>query len=322
MNKIVKILMSVVAAIIAFIIIFAIGRAVGIFKVGPGTNVTETAGKVKVPDVVGKTEKEAKEILKKKGLGIKVVSREESATYDEGIVASQKQVAGTKVNKNTTVEVVVSSGKTSETVAVPDVTGVDEESASATLRSAGFKVDTEYVFNDAESGQVVATNPPAGEQVAKGSTVILSVSKGQDSKSVPNVVGKTEDEARAIIEGAGLKVDETVTYDFNDSYEQGHVFAQNPSNGKVPAGTAIKLSVSNGKKPPEDKAVPPSIVGKTEDKARALLEGAGFVVNVVYAESEDDDTGIVVLCEPASGQKLPPGSTVTITVGTGGKTGQ
>lgn len=73
-----------VAVIIAFIVMFAIGRAAGIFKIGPGIKPDPEDGKVEVPNVVGMTEEKAKETLNDEGLGFKVVAREESKKYEEG----------------------------------------------------------------------------------------------------------------------------------------------------------------------------------------------------------------------------------------------
>ena len=73
------------------------------------TKEEETEGKVKVPNVVGMTEEQAKKALNKKGLGFKVAERKDSKKYEEGTVSEQKTKAGKKVAKNTTILVVVSS---------------------------------------------------------------------------------------------------------------------------------------------------------------------------------------------------------------------
>ena len=88
MNKVMKILMIVVALIIAFILIFAVGKAAGIFKsIGSGTTTEDSSDKdtVKVPDIVGMTEEEATKALKDKNLGIKVDSREDSSSNWSGV---------------------------------------------------------------------------------------------------------------------------------------------------------------------------------------------------------------------------------------------
>ena len=148
MKKITRILTIVVAVIIAFIVIFAIGRAAGIFSVGPGKK-PETENTVTVPNVVGMTEDKAKETLNNKKLGFKVVSREESKKYEEGTVSEQKTEAGEKVKKNTTIEVVVSSGLVGDSIKVPDVSGMTEDEAQSALEDAGFKnISSEFSYSD------------------------------------------------------------------------------------------------------------------------------------------------------------------------------
>ena len=108
--------------------IFAIGRAAGIFRIGPESP-NETEDMVEVPNVVGMTEDDAKETLNDEGLGFKVVSREESKEYEKGRVSEQKTEAGEEVAKNTTIEVVVSSGLVGDSITVPDVSGMTEDEA-------------------------------------------------------------------------------------------------------------------------------------------------------------------------------------------------
>ena len=76
-----KIMKIVVAVIIVFILVFAVGKAAGVFKgFGGIPKEEETEGKVKVPNVVGMTEEQAKKALNKKGLGFKVAERKDSKT--------------------------------------------------------------------------------------------------------------------------------------------------------------------------------------------------------------------------------------------------
>lgn len=93
----------------------------------------ETDGEVEVPSVVGKTEEDAKKILKEEGLGFKVVARKESKKYEEGLVTEQSVAAGEKVKKHTRIELVVSSELVGEEITVPDVRGMDESDAQRKL---------------------------------------------------------------------------------------------------------------------------------------------------------------------------------------------
>lgn len=320
MNKVMKILTIVVAVIIIFIMIFTIGKAAGIFKsFGPGIKSEEVEnGEVKVPDVVGKTEEEAKEILKKKGLGFKVVTREESKKYEEGTVCEQKTKAGTKVKKHTTIQVVVSSKLVGEEITVPDVSGMDEEAAQKALENEGLKVGTpDYVFDDNyEEGEVIGTTPAANSKVTKDTEIIMKVSKGADKKTVPNVVGMTEADARAAIEAAGLKVGGSVTYDYNDSVEKGKVYEQSVAAGKkVSGGTSVSISVSNGKKP-EEKVAIPNLSGCTAARAKSVLESKGLKYADGGEEESEEEAGIVSRWSPY-GSSVPKGTTITVWISKG-----
>lgn len=312
MNKVMKVLTIVVVVIVVFILIFTIGKAAGIFKgFGSGTEVVETSDKVKVPNVVGKTEAEAKKILNDKKLGFKVKSREESKKYEEGLVSKQSIEAGEKVKKNTTIEVVISSKLIGEQIVVPDVAGMDEAQAQKKLEDEGLKVGTsEAVFSDQYAeGEVIGTTPAAGSKVTEETEIIMKVSKGTERKAVPDVLGKNDADAQAAIQSAGLSVG-TVTYEYDNDVAEGKVVSQSPSGGKkVDAGTSINLVVSRGKKPDEKISVQ-NFVGSSEDN---LLEWAyGHGLNASKQRSEHSNNypeGTIISMSPSSGS-VAKGSTI------------
>lgn len=317
MKKIMEILTIVVAVIIIFIVIFAIGKAAGIFKsFGTGTIAEETTDEVKVPSILGMTEEQAKAELKKKGLGIQVVGEEESDKYGEGMIAKQTPGAGEKVKKNTRVEVIISSGLTKEEVEVPDVKGYDEEDAQKMLESAGLKVGTpDFVYSDDYAeGEVIGTTPDAGSEVAKDTEVIMKVSKGSEKATVPNVVGKKDADAQSALKAAGLEV--KATYDYDDTVEKGKVVSQSISSGKkVAEGTEIEILISNGKKP-EEKVAVPNLSGKTYQQAKALLESYGLVAVNGGEEESEEDIGKVSRWEPYN-TSVKKGTKVTIWISSG-----
>ena len=290
MRKVMKILTAVVVVIILFIVIFAVGKAGGVFSsFGKNTLLEdEKDEEVTVPNLVGKTEEDAKELLKNK-LGIKRVGTEESDRYEEGKIIRQTPEDGKKVKKNTTIEIVVSSGITEKTKEVPDVSGKDEEAAQKELEDNGFKVGTSEFEYDSSygAGQVIGTTPAAGTEAAEGSEVVMRVSKGSEKKTVPNVVGKKDETAQKELVAAGLTIEE-VRYEYDDKVAKGKVVSQSIKGGKkVEPGTGIKIVVSNGKKP-EEKVAIPNLSGKTYQQAKALLESYGLVaVNGGEEESEE-----------------------------------
>ena len=163
MHKIMKILTIVVIAIIALILVFTVGKAAGVFKSFGGITTeddADTSGKVTVPDIRGMTEEQAKAALKKKDLGIKPIKRTESKKYKAGLVSKQTPEAGEKVKKNTTIEVVISSGLVKSKKQVPDVSGKSETEAQKELEDAGFKVTSSFRYDDSvASGNVIRTTP-------------------------------------------------------------------------------------------------------------------------------------------------------------------
>ena len=318
MKKLTRILTVVVAIIIAFIVIFAIGRAAGIFRIGPESP-NETEDMVEVPNVVGMTEDDAKETLNDEGLGFKVVSREESKEYEKGRVSEQKTEAGEEVAKNTTIEVVVSSGLVGDSITVPDVSGMTEDEAQSALENAGFRnISSEFTYHDSvPSGQVIGTTPEANAEATEDTEIVMQVSKGAERKTVPNVVGQKDADAQNAIKSAGLSVG-TVTYEYSGSVAQGIVISQSVDGGKkVSAGTTVDLVISNGPEPAAKVNVPP-VTGTSESNARQLIQNAGLSVGTVtYQHSSSVAAGYVISCSPGVGSSVDEGTSVSLVVSTG-----
>lgn len=321
MKKVMKILTIVVAIIIVFILVFAIGKAAGIFKGGFGIDTVDTdeKAKVKVPNVVGMTEDEAKKTLNKKGLGFKVVAREESKKYEEGTVSKQKTEAGKRVAKNTTIQVVVSSGLIGDEITVPDVSNMSESEAQKALEDAGFeKITSDFAYSDSVAeGDVIGTTPAANAKATKDTEIVMKVSKGSEKKTVPNVVGQQDGDAQNAITAAGLTVG-TVTYEYYDDVPKGQVVSQTVAGGKkVAPGTSVGLTISSGPKPPEKISVPP-VTNTTLDNARQLLSSAGLKAgNITYQHSDTVESGNVISCNPGVGSSVDEGSSVSLVVSQG-----
>jgi serine/threonine-protein kinase len=129
-------------------------------------------------------------------------------------------------------------------VDVPDVTGRREDAARRTLEDAGLKVDvTEQETEDREAGTVLEQDPAAGTEVDEGSTVTLTVAKAPPRVEVPDVLDKTEAEARAALEDAGFTV-RRVREDVQTADEDGVVIDQDPPAGEERRkGTRVTIFV-------------------------------------------------------------------------------
>ena len=322
MHKIMKILTVVVIAIIALILVFTVGKAAGVFKSFGGITTEDEAdasGKVTVPDIRGLTEEQAKSVLNKKHLGIKIVKRTESKKYKAGLISKQTPEAGEKVKKNTTIEVVVSSGQVKSKKQVPDVSGMSETEAQKELEDAGFKVTSSFQYDDSvASGNVISTTPSVGTKAEKGSTVTMLVSQGTDKKTVPDVRGMADATAQSTIKNYGFNVG-TVTYDYSDSVEKGMVISQTVTpGGKAAAGTTISITVSNGPKP-EEKIDIQSFVGQQESALKSWASQNGLYTNVSDSQySSSYAKGCIISMSPSSGN-ISKGGTISYVVSLGAK---
>ena len=186
---------------------------------------------------------------------------------------------------------------------VPDVTGEAQADAVWLLESKGFNVDTSQVKSDEVEGIVLITNPASGSRVPEGTTVNISIAT---PRAVPDVTGKTQDEAKAAFDKEGL---DNVTFKTVKSDEaEGTVLEIEPQAGtKVKAAAAITVTVA-------ESYVVPDVTGKSQDDATAALKEAGYAVEVATKYTEDSTEGTVLSTDPAAETKLKSGSTVTITV--------
>lgn len=263
MEKAITIMGIAAGVVIVGIIIYLIASFFGLVKFGGHSKDTETetqtetqtetetedesATKVEMIDLTGMTFDEAQTALKKLKLGIKDNGTVSSDTVDEGKIAEQDYKKGEKVAENTTIKVKISSGKGE--ISIPSVVGSDESAAGTTLKNAGFKVSTQYEYNNSVAeGKVISQTPDAGTSGKEGDTVTITVSQGVKTVTVPNVLGQSQDAATASLTGAGLTVS-SVSSDYSDTVAAGSVISQSIADGKiVDEGTSITLVVSLGPK--------------------------------------------------------------------------
>jgi eukaryotic-like serine/threonine-protein kinase len=147
--------------------------------------------------------------------------------------------AGTELKRGEELVVYVSRGH--EPVTVPAVVGLSPEEATANLEALGFAVErTEGRSADVDPGEVMAVTPASGQQAPYESTVTLQVSMGLPQVQVPDVVGRSQAEATALLRQAGLQVQ--VSQFFGD-----RVFRQSPAAGQtVDIGTPVTILVTFG----------------------------------------------------------------------------
>lgn len=324
MEKIMTIGGIAAAVIILLMIIMLAGKifGFGLFKgdsekkEDPQQTEEEAEDTVEMIDLLGYTYEEAKTALNRLGLGIESAGSEESEEYEDGQIMRQSVEPNTTVEKNTTIQVVIAMKKT-EMVKIPDITGQSKEDAKYRLEQEGFVVDYTEVYHDSvKEGKVIKTSPDVGTEQPKGTTVIMSVSKGAETKftTVPSVVNTTRENAEVAIKNAGLVVG-SITEQYSDTVASGNVINQSIAGGNsVEEGVTIDLVVSKG----PEKVTMPNLWGNPKDRAIEKLHALGLSVEV-YEEYSDETEGRVFKTSPAADEKLAPGSMVQIYLSKGPK---
>jgi eukaryotic-like serine/threonine-protein kinase len=267
----------------------------------PGTQ------KVGVPTVVGADQANAEARLRQDGFRVDATLK--TAEQPKGQVIGQDPSGGTRAKKGSTVTLTVSDGP--EQVPVPQVVGLTVSSARARLDKAGLQPSEREENSDTVlKGKVVSVSPTEGQKVDKGSSVTLVVSSGKPQADVPDVTGKSFDEAQSTLQAAGFKVTRT---DKESTKDPGTVLAQSPKGGKqVDSGTTIALTVAK-----EPAAAPvPDVTGEDSSVAIRKLSSQGFEVDQQTRDvATPDGDGVVIEQSPPAATKAKKGSKVTIVVG-------
>ena len=250
MERLTTILAIVAAVIIGCIILFLAGRAIGLFHTGGQDSeeeVTEEKKQVEMIDVVGKNIDDVKVALLNINLTPEI-QYEENTQYAQGIVIKASANAGEMVDEGTNIVLTVSAG--SEGIEVPKVVGLSEAEAVSNLEQKGFQVSkTSAADQYIQKGNVISQSPEGGSKAFSGATVTICISTGIENAkiSVPDVMGKSEDEAMSILVEAGLQLGSVTEVTNNNKDYLGLVCYQSYSAGTyVDAGTRVDIHVSAG----------------------------------------------------------------------------
>jgi serine/threonine-protein kinase len=204
--------------------------------------VSSGPGFTTVPDVTSLTQAEAVKKLKKAGL-FATIHDESSATVPSGRVIRTDPTPLNQVTRGSRVDVYVSSGP--QLVTVPDVVGKQKADAQAALQDAGLKVTVHEASSSVAKGQTISQAPGAGSRVARGTRATITVSKGTQKITVPDVTGRKRSEAIGTLRNAGFAV--RVTEVVGTDAQQGNVIDQSPTAGeKRDRGSTVAITV--GKK--------------------------------------------------------------------------
>ena len=178
-------------------------------------------------------------------------------------------------------------------VTVPSVINKTVDQATKELKKLGLKleVDLELVSKDVDAGIIMSQTPKDGSVVKSDQTVRVNVSKGYTQADVPNVSGKSEKNAKTVLESYGYKV-VVAGYQNSDTMAQGCVISQNPKAGTaLDQGQTVSITISAGVAQTDTF----DIVGKTYSEALEIINAADYSVGVRtnQASSEVEDGCII-----------------------------
>jgi eukaryotic-like serine/threonine-protein kinase len=194
-------------------------------------------GQTTVPDITGEKLAKAESTLKADHLKLGAQTQQASDTVPKGSIISQAPPFGSTVPRNSTVDVVISSG--TETVTVPAVVGTPQDEAIDALHSAGLRVSINELPSDTvPEGEVISQDPAGGSDAKKGSTVTILVSQGAQAQPLPDVTGQPADQAQELLEqNYGLNVtQQPYTHGKPCTFPSGTVCAEDPKPGTPVSG--------------------------------------------------------------------------------------
>ena len=281
-------------AVAAAIMVLGLVAAIGGWWFGAG-RYTET------PELVSLTNAEAVASAERSGFTVVYGQPRHDDTVAKDMVLSQSPASTDRILKSGTITLTLSLGP--DRFEVPDVVGKRFELAQSELEQLTLTVKKgpDRFDDNLPEGVVISVDPEAGAEVRPGAEITVTVSKGKAPISVPNLVGKNINEARAELQRLGL----TPVEEYKDSDQpKDQVIGQDPADGTgVEKGAQIKLDVSKG----PQAVVVPRVVDLPCDQARQVLESQQLTVAVQF-----NPAGTVRFQNPGENAQVPPGTQVII----------
>lgn len=309
-----------VPAVLSAVLIFGVLLLTGVINFSKDTNtIIIPENVVTVPDVEGLYKEEALKLIEQGQLLAFTDGSIESEYIPAGKIILQTPVGSSYMDVNSTVLLMVSSGKGVEPPkdgisTIPFVSWDDVEVAVSKLEQAGL-AEPEIIQKHDENvaaGAVISQSVEPGIQVEEGTKITITVSLGPASFGMPNVVGQSKDKAEGTLTAKGLVV--VFEYKKTDEVAEGNVVTQSVEAGKdVKRGDVITITVSSGRET-IDVA---DVKGKKKAEAESILKEQGFKVTVLENYDSVVPVGNVVSQSPGGGTAQLPGTTIVIYVSKG-----
>ncbi|TQJ54300.1 Stk1 family PASTA domain-containing Ser/Thr kinase [Streptomyces sp. NBC_00080] len=293
---------STILLVVAAVLVLVGAVLIGKWVFSGGVNNESVA----VPNLLGQAQADAQKQLTNSDLKLGTVTQKACEDQPKGKICDQDPDAGTKVDKDSTVNLVVSTG--APKVAVPSVLGKSLEDAKALLEGDqyGLVVETKQQVSTEEEGTVLEQSLKLGKEVEKGTTITLTIAKAEEKATVPDVSNKSCDDAKAQMEQNDLKGN-CVEVDTQDQNQVGKVIQTVPAIGsQADKGSTVQIQIGKS----TQTQVPNNLQGLSVKDAKKALQDAGLNVGNITGNSDDDAQ--VISSDPAPGSTVNKGQTVNL----------
>ncbi|MET9605039.1 Stk1 family PASTA domain-containing Ser/Thr kinase [Streptomyces sp. NPDC006512] len=290
---------------------------VGAILIGKSLFSDRADNRPSVPKFVGDTLESAQGRAQSVKLTVVKEADEPCDNQPKGRICSQDKEPDTKVDEGTTVKVKVSSG--APKVPVIDVVRLTYERAESALKDKNFQVEKELRESEGNPGVVLEQSPKSGTEAEKGSVVKLIVSKEISKGTVPDLTGKTKEEAVKLLTAAKLKLGSTTEVDQPGAAPKTIVHQQYAAGEQLAKDTPVNVSIAKATAAP---TAVPLLFGRTVAQAKDDLKRANLTFGAVLS-GPTDDNATVLQSDPAAGTPQPAGTVVNLQTSPGsGQGGQ
>ncbi|MFD4413037.1 Stk1 family PASTA domain-containing Ser/Thr kinase [Streptomyces sp. NPDC058246] len=304
---------STILLVVAGVLVLVGAILIGKWAFGGGGTSNDS---LEAPNFVSQTLKDAQKMATNSE--VKLSSTEKPCEKEpKGNICSQDPAAGTTVKKGDTINVVVSTG--APKVAVPNVLDKTADEATQILEADKyqFKVKTKYQESTGTPNIVLEQDPGLGDEVQKGSVINLTVSKKKKQSVVPDVTGKSCDQATQQMTQNNL-VGECTDVETNDPNLVGKVIQTVPA-ANAQADPGSKVSIQIGKAAQQNQVTVPTLTNQTLKDAKKAIEDAGLQVGNITGSQ--DDNAIVFVQDPQPGSQVAEGTPINLTAAGGNNGG-
>jgi serine/threonine-protein kinase len=306
---------SGVGSFVLLVVLALVAAGAGFMLFGHQFTFPNLSASVTVGDYSNMTDTQAQAAVVNDGLVARFI-KSPSDTVAANHVIRQNPTPGTLVQRNSTIELVISNGL--PLVGLPDVRGYSFQDAQRTLQDDGFAVKQKQIFSNDPKSTVIDQLPKPRSQAPKGATVTLTVSQGPAPVTVPSFVGMNVDAALALAKSKGIALD-TSERTTVAGVAANTISAQDTTPGQsVDRNSTVRVTVSTGIAPGAPSVTVPSAAGLDYADAIAAVQNAGFQAGIRFTV-QSDKNGTILEQDPSANAQAPKGSVVTLTLSVSGE---